>query len=415
MSEPRVDVAVVGAGPYGLSIAANFLATERSLRIFGRPMHTWTSAMPLGMMLKSDGFASNLSGPGGGLTLSSYCRDRGIPYSDSVDPVSLATFVAYGQEFQRHFVPRLETVDIQHVQRDGDGFKLTTEEGEQVLARGVVLAVGVTHFRVVPKELSSLDPSLATHSADHHRLDRFAGRKVAVIGAGSSAANLAAALIDAGAAATIVTRSRELGFDAAPVPGEKSLLAALRHPSSPLGPGWRSRLASDLPQLYRHLPAGLRLTVLHRHLGPRSAWYLRDKVIGRADILTDSRLVRAAPAADGVRLELVDTSGTSRSLDVDHVIAATGYWPQIARLRFLDEALRRSVRHVAGVPVLSHNFETSVPGLYAAGLAAAGSFGPLLRFVAGADFTARTICRHLQAARADGHAGLVERPAPQVA
>jgi len=116
-----------------------------------------------------------------------------------------------------------------------------------------------------------------------------------------------------------------------------------------------------------------------------------------------------------VRLELVDTSGTPRSLDVDHVIAATGYWPQVARLCFLDEPLRRSVRHVAGVPVLSRNFETSVPGLYAAGLAAAGSFGPLLRFVAGADFAARTICRHLQAARADGRAGLVEEPAPQVA
>ena len=159
--EPRVDVAVVGAGPYGLSVAANILATDRSLRIFGRPLRTWTDAMPLGMKLKSDGFASNLSAPAAGSTLAEFCRNRGISYHDPGEPVSLETFVAYGQEFQRRFVPRLEAVDIRHVERDGDGFTLTTEEGHQVLARSVVLAVGVTHFRVVPKELTGL-PATST-------------------------------------------------------------------------------------------------------------------------------------------------------------------------------------------------------------------------------------------------------------
>jgi thioredoxin reductase len=415
MREPRVDVAVVGAGPYGLSVAANVVAASRSLRIFGRPLQSWAEAMPSGMNLKSDGFASNLSAPSPGSTLADFCRDRSIAYHPTAHPVSLATFVAYGLEFQKRFVPYLETVDIRRVEPDGDGFRLTTEEGETVLARRIVLAVGVTHFRVMPGVLAELPASLRSHSAEHCRLDRFAGRRVAVVGAGASAVDLAAALTDAGAATTIVTRADQIRFSSEPLSHEPALWSRLLHPSSPLGPGWRSRLATELPHLYRYLPAQLRLTILHRHLGPRSPWYLRDKVIGRADILPGHHLESAAAVGDGVCLKLSGPSGETKSLDVDHVIAATGYWPQIDRLRFLDPSLRSAIRHVAGVPILSRNFETSVPGLYATGLAAGGSFGPLMRFVAGADYTARRIGRHLAADRRRSDVGAANRPAPQAA
>jgi thioredoxin reductase len=416
MAESRaVDVAVVGAGPYGLSVAANVAATGQSLRIFGRPLQTWAYAMPAGMKLKSDGFASNLSAPSPGSTLREFCRDNGIRYHDTEEPVSLATFVAYGLDFQRRFVPDLETVDITHIERSGDRFRLTTEAGQAVSAKRVVLAVGVTHFRVMPRELADLPASLASHSADHRRMDRFARRKVAIIGAGSSAVELATALIDAGAAATIVTRRDRIDFNSEPIAGEPSLLRRLMHPSTPLGSGWRSRLASDLPQIYRGLPAPLRLAILRRHLGPRSAWYLRDKLLGRAEIMAGHRLEGAAVTGSGVRLKLRDASGASKIFDADHVIAATGYWPQLDRLHFLDGSLRRAIRHVAGVPILSRDFETSIPGLYATGLAAAGSFGPLLRFVAGADYTARRIGRHVAASRAGRYVGVAERPAPQPA
>src|SRR5262245_27129845 len=107
-----VDVVVVGAGPYGLSIAANVMATGRSLRIFGRPLQTWAEAMPAGMRLKSDGFASNLSAPAPGSTLADFCRATGTPYHDTREPVSLKTFVEYGLDFQRRFVPNLENEDV---------------------------------------------------------------------------------------------------------------------------------------------------------------------------------------------------------------------------------------------------------------------------------------------------------------
>src|SRR6516165_1462268 len=57
----EVDVAIVGAGPYGLSLAAHLQALGVEYRVFGRPMDTWRHHMPEGMLLKSDGFASSLS------------------------------------------------------------------------------------------------------------------------------------------------------------------------------------------------------------------------------------------------------------------------------------------------------------------------------------------------------------------
>jgi thioredoxin reductase len=397
-----------------LSIAAHVISTGRSLRIFGRPLQTWADAMPVGMKLKSDGFASNLSAPAVGSTLAEFCRGSGIAYQDKNDPVPLEVFVAYGLDFQRRFVPHVEPVDVSHVERSGDGFRLRTEHDQAVLARRVILAVGVTHFRVLPPELIDLPGTLCSHSADHHRVGQFAGRSVAVIGAGASAVDLAASLLDAGAAPIIVTRADQIRFNSRPELREPRLLKRLMHPSSPLGPSLQSRLVSDLPQLYRLLPARFRLEMLRRHLGPRSAWHLREKVLGRADVLTEHRLEWAAPAGNGVRLRLRDAFGASRNLDVDHVIAATGYWPQTERLRFLDSSLRAAIRHVAGVPILSPNFETSVPGLYAAGLAAAGSFGPLMRFVAGAGYTARRISRHAEKACGSKNTVVADSAAPQM-
>src|SRR5580704_7511019 len=102
------EIAIIGAGPYGLSIAAHLRGSGVPFRIFGRPMDSWVSHMPEGMHLKSDGFASNLSDPDGSFTLKHFCAERGIKYSDSGIPVSLETFSAYGLAFKERMVPELE-------------------------------------------------------------------------------------------------------------------------------------------------------------------------------------------------------------------------------------------------------------------------------------------------------------------
>ena len=73
----RIDVAIIGAGPYGLSLAAHLRAKNVSYRHYGIPMRLWRAAMPQGMYLKSRAFASNLSDPAGAYTLEAFCKATG--------------------------------------------------------------------------------------------------------------------------------------------------------------------------------------------------------------------------------------------------------------------------------------------------------------------------------------------------
>src|SRR5271154_5625659 len=156
MIRPGIDVAVIGAGPYGLSIAAHLRDRKVAFRIFGAPMSSWRNHMPAGTLLKSFGFASNLYDPGSTFTLAHFCQEQGLLYSDVVDPVSLETFIAYGMEFQKRFVPSLEQTDITSLCRSAEGFTLTTQTGEFVPASRVIVAVGITHFGYIPPILADL-------------------------------------------------------------------------------------------------------------------------------------------------------------------------------------------------------------------------------------------------------------------
>ena len=156
MGSPVVDVAILGAGPYGLSIAAHLGKMGVPYRIFGPPMQSWQSMMPKGMLLKSDGFASSLSSPDNSFSLEQYCKETGQPYAHVGIPVPIETFIAYGLEFQRRLVPNLEQVYITSVKQHPAGFALETEQGATVLARKVVVAAGITHFAYLPPLLANL-------------------------------------------------------------------------------------------------------------------------------------------------------------------------------------------------------------------------------------------------------------------
>lgn len=389
-----IDIAIIGAGPYGLSIAAHLRAQGVTFRLFGAPMQTWRDHMPKGMALKSDGFASSLSAPDGADTLRDYCTQRGLPYHDTAIPVPLATFTDYALDFQQRRAPSLEERMVAGLDGADGGFRLTLDDGETFEARKVVVAVGITHFARSPDALAGLPPALASHSSAHHDLEAFCGRDVTVLGAGSSAVDLAALLHEAGASVRLVARGPTVRFFSEPKVGGASLWRRLRHPPSGIGPGLRSRLYAEAPGLFRRLPARLRLKIVQRHLGPASPWHLKQRVIGRAEVLVQRSLTEARAHGDRVRLTF-ETGGGLATIDTDHVIAATGYRPSLRRLPFLSEPLRDRLEAVADTPTLSGRFEASVPGLYFAGPAAANSFGPLMRFMYGNEFAARRITAHL--------------------
>ena len=168
MSGEAIDVAIIGAGPFGLSIAAHLSSHKVAFRIFGTPMSSWRNHMAAGTFLKSFGFASCLYDPGSTFTFAHYCQERGIHYDEVITPVALENFTAYGMEFQRRFVPNLEQTDITSLRRMPEGFALTTETGEVVLARRVVVAVGITYFGYVPPIFADLPEELVTHSSPTH-------------------------------------------------------------------------------------------------------------------------------------------------------------------------------------------------------------------------------------------------------
>ena len=385
-----VDIAIIGAGPYGLSIAAHLRKRGASFRIFGIPMHSWRFRMPTGMHLKSEGFASNIYDPDASLTLGSYCRENGLPYQDVGLPVPLETFVGFGLEFQRRLLPELEQTEITALKQADGGFALQTSAGETFTARRVVVAVGITHFAYTPKLYADLPAALASHSSAHHALDGFRGRRVAVLGAGSSAVDLAILLHEADCDVHLIARRQAIDFHAPPEE-PRPLLHRLRNPRSGLGLGWRSRLASDAPLLFHTLPEDLRLRAVRNHLGPAPGWFTRDRFANKVPATLGVKAVESETAGDRLSLKLWQGDGARASLVVDHLIAATGYRVALQRLGFLDEGLRGRIRSVEDSPILNNRFETSVPGLFMAGLAAANSFGPLLRFACGAEFTARRI------------------------
>ena len=394
-----VDVAIFGAGPYGLSIGAYLRAAGVEYRIFGDVMTSWRNQMPPGMLLKSHAWSSSLYDPGSSFTLKRYCEERGVPYHDSLIPVPRETFVAYGEEFQRRLVPNVERKTLALLERRGPTFHAVFRDGSEIFAHRVVLAVGIHPFKHVPRQLAGLPPELLTHSSDHGPLDGFAGKDVVVLGAGSSATDLAALLHEKGASASLVARSPALKF--APIAGRKrSLLRRMAQPlqdvispGSGIGSGWALRLYADAPALFHLLPERRRHAIVASTLGPLGTAEMKARVEGKLPVHLGRHLQAARVKGERLELEFRKSDGSHETLAADHVIAATGYQIDLGRLPFLDSALLSQIDVEGRKPVLSLNYETSVPGLHVVGAASAFSFGPVNRFVFGAVHPARTLSR----------------------
>lgn len=390
-------VAVIGAGPYGVSIAAHLKSEGIDFRIFGRPMHRWQFQMPRGMFLKSEGRASNLSEPTGRFSLERYCAEKGLSYGANGTPVSLETFTQYALSFQRDFAPNVEDVMVTQVDRPRDAFELRLANGETASAGNVIVATGLEHAAHIPSELAGLPSELLSHSAEHHDLTRFKGRDITVIGGGQSALELAALLSEEGARVRLLVRNPKLAWNQVPRVARRSLYQRLRHPKSNLGEGLELWLCSNVPALFRHLPQQIRFERVARVLGPAGAWWLKDRVLNRVQILLNHFVIGARARGGRAALQVTGPDGRILDLTTDHIIAATGYRFDLRRLSFLSQTLKSQVNTEQHLPILSSAFESSVPGLYFTGLASVNSFGPAMRFLHGADYTALRISRHLAA------------------
>ncbi|HUP75159.1 MAG TPA: NAD(P)-binding domain-containing protein [Acidimicrobiales bacterium] len=379
-----VEVAIVGAGPYGLAAASHLRERGADVRVFGEVLDFWRNKTPAGMLLRSPYHGSDIGDPKSALTLQDYERSAGIrlPF-----PIPVEHFIDYGEWFQSQAVPDLDPSEVARVEPTRNGFRVITTNGDALEAGRVVVAAGVGTFAWNPPEFAGLGPDLVSHSLDHHDLSVLADREVAVIGGGQSALESAALLHELGAEVEVFVRAPSVVWLGRHSRLKSSRLAPLLYARPDVGPAGVSQLVAR-PDLYRRLPRRLQNRLSPRAIRPAGARWLRNRLQDVA-ISTGSTVVRAERQSSRVKLTLRD----GRPKVVDHVLLATGYRVDLERYRFLPSEIVDRIVCRDGYPMLSTAFETSLPGVHIIGAPAAWSFGPLMRFVAGSNFAADRLAR----------------------
>jgi cation diffusion facilitator CzcD-associated flavoprotein CzcO len=381
------EVAIVGAGPYGLSAAAHLKALGMDVRIFGRPMDFWASKMPSGMLLRSPRVASNISDPARAFSLDAFESSAGVPPRA---PLPLETFVDYGRWFQRELIPDLDRRGVAHVRRNAIGFRVALEDGEEFRCSRLIVAAGIGPFQRIPPVFASLPPSQVSHCYQGRDLHNFSGARVAVIGSGQSALESAALLHETGASVELIARNPALRW----IGGHSWLhhlgpISSMLYSPHDVGPAGISRLVAA-PRLVKHIPLRIRDKIRTRAVRPAGARWLPPR-LKEVKVTTGRFVTEAASAGPTVEIKLDD--GTYRS--ADHVLLGTGYSVDVSRYPFLPEELITDLDRMDGYPSLGAGFSSSIPGLHFIGAPAARTFGPLLYFVAGTEFASRELASHL--------------------
>lgn len=389
------DVAVIGAGPYGLSAAAHLRTIQGlDVHVFGDPMSFWSANMPVGMFLRSNWTATQIACPNGDLTLEAFQADRNQSFGL---PVPIEQFINYGLWFQCRAVPDLDRRRISRVDRSSKGFKLTTQDGETFDSRRVIIAGGIGSFARRPVEFRDLPPELATHTSEHADFERFRGKEVLVVGSGQSGLESAALLREAGAQVQVVGRSRQIhwlqGWASTTLHHRlgKTIRRFLYAPTD-VGPAGLSQLLAR-PHLVRRLPRALQDKLRKRAVRPAGARWLVDR-LHDVPIALGCEVTSAVAAGDRVRVSLSD----GRQLSVDHILMGTGFKIDVSKYEFLAPSLLERISRVNGFPLLNDGLETSVPGLHILGAPGVYSFGPLLQFVSGTHFASRSLLRSVLSA-----------------
>jgi cation diffusion facilitator CzcD-associated flavoprotein CzcO len=401
---PTCDIAIIGAGPYGLSSAAH-LHTVKGLdvRVFGQPMSFWERQMPRGMLLRSNWTATQIAGPDRSLSLESFQNASGTKF---YMPVPLERFVEYGKWYQSQAVPDLDERAVSGIESDANGFCVTLHDGELLRARRVIIAAGIAPFAWRPPEFANLPPPLASHTSEHRDLGAFAGKKVLIVGGGQSALESAALVREAGGEPEVISRSQTIhwlqGWASKTLHHRMGgFVRRVLYAPTDVGPAGISQLLAR-PDLVKRLPRSLQDRLRKRAVRPAGARWLVER-LRDVPIRLGRSVSSVQTIGEQVKLRLDD--GSERI--VDHVLLGTGYRVNISKYDFLSAKLKEDIRCFNGYPVLKSGLETSVAGLHILGAPAAWSFGPLMQFVSGTHYASQALVRCLAG---QPHAGAIESP-----
>ncbi len=382
-----VEVAVIGAGPHGLSAATHLRRAGVRAQVFGAPMGFWKS-MPRGMLLRSNMSATNMIEPAGPLSLAAFAQETG---AELEQPMPLSDFIDYGSWVQRTAAPGIDERTVAALERVAGGFCLALDDGARVSTRRVVVACGIAPFERMPAGLEHLPADRVSHTAHHRDLATFAGRRVAVVGGGQSAFECATLMHEGGAAQVeVLVRARTIVWLRGH--GVKKALGRLGpivYAPTDVGPLWYSRLVA-VPDVFRRIPRRGQTRIARRSIRPACSHFVRVRL---ADVRVSTGVEVVGAQADGDALRVSLSDGSVRV--VDHLMFGTGYRVDVGRYGFLGDGVLADLRRVDGYPVLSRGLESSVPGLHFVGAPASWSFGPIMRFVSGSWYAGRAVAREI--------------------
>ena len=287
------NLLIVGAGPFGLTMAAHAADLGIEHRVVGKAMEFWKNNMPAGMFLRS---ASDWHlDAAGSDTMERFIDEQGLTPA-AVEPLSRDFYLSYVQWFQErkqitpieHYVRRLD-YDVE----GAPSFRATLDDGRIIAARQVVLAVGFRYFCHVPDDLAALLPAgRFVHSCELVDFTGLRDKRCLILGGRQGAYEWAALLHEAGAAAVHVSHRHPapafavgrlvVGVGAH---GDDSRQPGLVPQSQPVGAG-----AGELPAVGRG-SAEDRAVARSTGLNRRRAIVARDATCRRAARATTARSV----------------------------------------------------------------------------------------------------------------------------
>jgi lysine/ornithine N-monooxygenase len=379
--ERTTDLLIVGAGPFGLALAAYARSLGLDHLIVGHPMGFWRANMPAGMILRS---ASDWHlDPPGEHTIEAYLATLGLTPREA-EPLTRARYLDYCEWFRRRRQIEPLPVLVARLDRTDGGlrpFEATLEDGTIIRARAVVLALGFRPFTHVPDELAALLPAGRwAHTGELVDFTALAGERCLIVGGRQSAFEWTALLHEAGAGAVHVAyRHATPAFAAADWSWVMPLVDRLV-----TEPGWYRRLSQpEKDEVGRRLWAEGRLKL--------EPWLATRIDRPGVRLWPGTRLAACRVGSDGA---LGVTFDGGDGVQVDQVILATGYRVDLTRVSLLagGNLLGRLARR-NGYPVLDEQFQTNLPGLYMTSMAAVGDFGPYFAFTIAARTSALLIGR----------------------
>lgn len=348
-----VSCLIIGAGPYGLTLANWLHELDAEFKIVGKPMELWREHTFSEAALRSDMATSEIGHP---QEKYAFPRFYTQTYPDQPVPegrVSVALYRQYVDWVLDRLPYTIQPEYVTHLQKEARHYRAALANGETIRARQVVIATGMAHHLHIPSNFRH--DSRVVHSYDVHAIAAIKNKRVLVVGAGQSAAECIDLLAKNGNTVELYSRKPP------------------RYYTEPL----------DLPRWIFNLvvrSAGL----LHR-LPPK----LIQKVFGifSATTMTPDyeSLIKSMPHHS----MLPDTTG------FDAVVAATGYRYDVKALAFLSTELQQQIRITNQMPVVDRDFRSSVPGLYFIGPITEPFFGPPMKFMIGARYTAPKLARAL--------------------